>query len=171
MDVRGLTKKALLIALLCISAYIIIPMPFSPVPIVLTNLVLALIAYILSPRDTFITVLAYVMIGAVGLPVFAGGQGGFGILVGPTGGYIWGFLMAYPLLSFVKGDRYNFWRYTLTGIFVVIPIVYIMGMAGLMFELKISMYKAFMVGVLPFIFVDVVKIILAAAFAKRIRIK
>lgn len=170
MNSRMLTKKALLIALLCISAYIIIPIPMSPVPLVMTNLVMALVAYMLTPRDTFITIFAYVAIGAIGLPVFAGAHGGVGVLIGPTGGYIWGFLLAYPLLSFLKGKQYNFWRYALVGTFVAVPIVYLVGMVGLMLYLNISITKAFMVGVLPFIPMDVMKVVLASAFAKRIRL-
>ena len=170
MSTRELTKMALLVAILCVSAYIIIPLPFSPVPLVITNLVLALVAYLLSPKQTFITVFIYLLIGAIGLPVFSGGTGGWAHLTGPTGGYLLGYLVGYTALSAWKGKRYNVWRYMGVGVFVTIPLVYIFGMAWLMYLLHINLYKAFMVGALPFIPLDIVKTIFAAWLAKRIHI-
>lgn len=77
-----------------VGAFIAIPLPFSPVPIVLQNFFILLIALVLGPRMGTASVALYLLLGALGLPVFAGGKGGFAHFFGPTGGYLVGFLLA-----------------------------------------------------------------------------
>lgn len=81
---------SLLDAVLCILAPLSIPI--GPVPISLTNLVLYFFVIIVGTRRTSIAFVIHMLLGAVSLPVFSGFAGGFGKLVGPTGGYIIGFL-------------------------------------------------------------------------------
>ena len=71
-----LTRIALLIAMNCISAYLIIPLPFSQSPIALQTLIVNLVAFLLPPKDAAITMLAYIGIGLIGVPVFTGGTVG-----------------------------------------------------------------------------------------------
>lgn len=98
-----LTRIALLIAMNCISAYLIIPLPFSQSPIALQTLVVNLVAFLLPPKDAAITMLAYIGIGIIGVPVFTGGTAGPGKMFGPTGGYIWAYVAAVFLMSWFKG--------------------------------------------------------------------
>ena len=77
-----------------VGAFIAIPLPFSPVPIVLQNFFILLIALVLGPRMGTASVALYLLLGALGLPVFAGGRGGFAHFYGPTGGYLAGFLLS-----------------------------------------------------------------------------
>ena len=77
-----------------VGAFIAIPLPFSPVPIVLQNFFILLIALVLGPRMGTASVALYLLVGALGLPVFAGGKGGFAHFFGPTGGYLAGFLLS-----------------------------------------------------------------------------
>ena len=86
MEARRLTKMALLTALLCISAYISFPLPFSPAMVTALTLVATLTGLLLQPKDAFIVFVVYVLLGAVGLPVFVGGQLVLVNLLGPTGG-------------------------------------------------------------------------------------
>ena len=83
-----LTKMGLLTALICVSAYIVIPLPFSPASLTAQTLVVNLIALLLTPRQAAFTIIVYIFLGLTGLPVFSGGVGGPGKLFGPTGGYI-----------------------------------------------------------------------------------
>ena len=77
-----LTKMALLTALLCVSAWISFPLPFSPAMVTALTLVATLTGLLLQPKDAFIVFVVYVLLGAVGLPVFVGGTAGLGKLLG-----------------------------------------------------------------------------------------
>ena len=122
-----LTRLALLIAMNCVSAYIVIPLPFSLSPIVLQTLVVNLVAFLLSPKQAFITMFVYILIGLVGIPVFTGGSAGPAKIFGPTGGYIWGYLVAAVLIAWLKGNKYNFKRYASIGVGLGIPVIYLFG--------------------------------------------
>ena len=170
IDTRTLTKMALLVALLCISAYIIFPLPFTPVMISLTTLIFNLAAFMLAPRHTFIVCVVYTLLGAVGLPVFSGGQGGLSRLVGPTGGFIFAFIIAYTLVSYLKGNTRSFWRYATVGVLVGIPITYIGGVAGLMAVTGVGLWPALTMAALPFIPGDIIKCLIAAYVATKMKI-
>ena len=96
MEARRLTKMALLTALLCISAYISFPLPFSPAMVTALTLVATLTGLLLQPKDALIVFIVYILLGAVGLPVFVGGTAGLGKLLGPTGGFIFSWPVAFP---------------------------------------------------------------------------
>ena len=92
-----MTAMGLMAALLCASSYIVIPLPFTAVSITAQTMVVNLIGMILGPADTAAVFLVWILLGAAGAPVFSGGSGGVGILLGPGGGYIAGFFAAAPL--------------------------------------------------------------------------
>ena len=125
--VQDLTKMALLTALISVSAYINIPLPFSPVTITAQTLVVNMIALLLTPRQAGFCILVYSLLGLVGLPVFSGGVGGPGKLFGPSGGYIFSWLPAVMLMSALKGRNYHFIRYCAVTIFVGMPVIYSIG--------------------------------------------
>ena len=102
-----LTKIGICIALLCVSSYISIPIPFSPAPITAQTVIINLIAIILLPKEAFFAVLGYILLGICGLPVFSGGQSGIGKILGPSGGYIIGYLVAAVLMSFILRKMEN----------------------------------------------------------------
>ena len=92
-----MTKIALLVAMNCVSAYIIIPLPFSMSPIALQTMFVNLVAFLLTPRQTFMTMFVYILIGLAGIPVFTGG----------TGEVIWSYRRLYFwLLSCCCADFY-----------------------------------------------------------------
>ncbi len=94
-----LTMTAILTALLAVMAQIAIPIPISPVPITLQTAALV-VAILVGPGWTpLYTCLIYLFLGCVGLPVFAGFKAGVGVLVGPTGGFLLGFIPAVILAS------------------------------------------------------------------------
>ena len=101
-SVRNTTRMALCIALICVSAYIAIPVPFMA-PLTMQTFVMCLAALVLTPRQTAAVLVGYTVLGAIGLPVFAGGVGGLGIIFSQRGGFFIGFLLAYTLMSMMKG--------------------------------------------------------------------
>lgn len=86
-----IAQCALSAALLALCAWLVVP---AAVPFTLQTLGVYLVLLLFGGRCGVITVAAYLLLGAVGLPVFAGGLGGFSVLCGVTGGYLWGFLLA-----------------------------------------------------------------------------
>lgn len=161
-----MTRLALLIAMNCISAYLIIPIPFSQSPLALQTLVVNLVAFLLPPRQACIAMFAYIFIGIIGVPVFTGGTAGPGKMFGPTGGYIWGFAIAATLIAWLKGRQYNFKRFSLVSIVVGMPVMYGLGAIQLHVVTGMPWEAVFLSGVLPFIPLDIVKCIAAAALAR-----
>ena len=117
-SIRNTTRMALCIALICVSAYIAIPVPFMA-PLTMQTFALCLTALVLTPAQTAVVLVGYTLLGAVGLPVFAGGVGGLAIIFSPRGGFFLGFLIAYTLMSFLKGDRPSFARYAVVAVLVI----------------------------------------------------
>lgn len=100
-----MTKMALMVAMNCVSAYIIIPLPFSLSPLALQTMIVNLTGYVLNAKQAFMTMLVYLLVGLAGVPVFTGGSAGPGKLFGPTGGYIIGFCL--PLFSWHISEAKN----------------------------------------------------------------
>ena len=92
MKIQDLTLIALMAALTCILGPMSIALPFTPVPISFTNLVIYFSIMVIGMKRGTISYLVYLLIGAVGLPVFSGFSGGLAKLAGPTGGYLVGFI-------------------------------------------------------------------------------
>lgn len=156
-----LTKISMCVALCCISANIFFPLPFTPAMVTALTIVLSLTAYILPPKQTFTVVAVYLLLGIAGLPVFAG-TGGIGRLVSPAGGFYLAWLLAYPLLSYLKGAEINFKRYVLMNFFVAMPVTYAGGLISMALILEIDIWQAATMAVFPFIFSDVLKTCAAA---------
>ncbi|MGG3468423.1 biotin transporter BioY [Neobacillus pocheonensis] len=152
--------SALFAAIIGILAQVTIPLPL--VPITGQTLAVGLAATILGSRYGSLSVILYAFIGAVGIPVFSGMSGGFGVIVGPTGGYIIGFIPAAFLTGFIlektsftviKGMIAN-----TTGMLVTLAI----GSAWLKFAADMTWQAAFSSGFLPFIVVGLIKAFLAS---------
>lgn len=160
-----MTKMALMVAMNCVSAYIIIPLPFSLSPLALQTLIVNLTGYVLNAKQAFMTMLVYLLVGLAGVPVFTGGSAGPGKLFGPTGGYIIGFLVTAVFLAYFKGEKYNFKRYALLGCVIGIPLIYVFGVVQLKLITGMGWDKALLTGALPFIPLDIVKCLAAAVIA------
>ena len=148
---------------LALCSQVQFPLPFTPVPITLQTLAVLLTGAALGSKRGAASMLLYILEGAAGLPVFAGGVGGFIHLIGPTGGYLW----AFPIAAFVVGllcER-RLERRFLTSALVMLPgtlIIYAVGVSWLAIFLHISIAQAFVFGMLPFIPGDILKIVIAA---------
>lgn len=157
-----LTKISMCVALCCVSSFIYFPLPFTPGMVTALTLAMSLSAYLLTPKQTFMVILIYLLLGAVGLPIFAG-SGGPGKLLSPVGGFYFAWLIAYPILSAFKGERPNLKRYSIVNIFLTMPITYAGGLLSMYFLSDVTILQAAAMAVLPFIPGDVIKT-LAAAF-------
>jgi biotin transport system substrate-specific component len=150
-------------------ANISIPLPFSPVPIATQPHICLLLAVILGARRGAMAVFAFLMQGALGLPVFALGKAGFLYLLGPTGGYLMGYLVA----AYVVGYLVERNRGSLTPVklFFVMGIgtlvIYALGLLQL--SLFIGFKTAIIVGLLPFILGNLVKLLVCVQLLKRMR--
>ena len=148
-------------ALICILGPLSIPVPVSPVPVSLVQLGIYLSVYILGKRRGTLAVLLYVIIGAVGLPVFSGFSGGFAKLVGPTGGYILGYVfMAYfagLVIERSSGDIIA----VFAGFAVANALCYVPGTLWLSFQMGTGFKKALLLGVVPYVPADLIKTIAA----------
>lgn len=160
-----MTKMALMVAMNCVSAYIIIPLPFSLSPLALQTMIVNLTGYVLNAKQAFMTMLVYLLVGLAGVPVFTGGSAGPGKLFGPTGGYIIGFLFTAVFLAYFRGEKYNFKSYALLGCVIGIPLIYVFGVVQLKLITGMGWDKAIMTGALPFIPLDIVKCLAAAVIA------
>lgn len=152
-----MTMIALFAALLCISSYISIPLPFSAVSLTVQTLIINMIAILFPPKKAGMTVLVWILLGLVGLPVFSGGMGGPGKLFGPTGGYIFGYLAAAVILSLLKGKKGKTGRELLVTVAVGMPLIYVIGTPWMMAVTGIGWKAALLTGVVPFLPGDVAK--------------
>lgn len=168
ISTADLTKMSMCVALCCVTAYISFPLPFTPGMVTALTIALSLAAYILNPRQTFIVILVYILLGAAGLPVFAAGSSGLSRLIGPTGGFYFAWLIAYPLLSFFRGARINFKRYVVTNILIAMPITYLGGIISIMIFMQVDLWQALAMAVLPYIPGDVMKAAAAAFLGVRL---
>ena len=145
--------------LLGISAQFSINLPFSPVPITGQTLVVLLIGCLMGKYHGMAAISLYLAQGAVGFPVFAGGKSGFITLFGPTGGYLFGFIVAVYVVGILTDLRYN--RSILYTIFSLILgnlIIYIFGLFWLVQFVGES--NALQFGLYPFLVGDLLKILL-----------
>lgn len=157
MKTKEMTKIALCTAILTVCSWISIPT--QPVPFTLQVFAIFFISMLLSPRDSFFTVLLWMLLGIVGLPVFAKFNRGLGALFGPTGGFILSFLITAPLSSWLNA-RFSKLSWIIMPP-ILLGIIYSLGALWLVLQTSMPLSKALTVAVLPFIPFDVLKIYLA----------
>lgn len=167
-SVRDLCYISLFATLISVSGYIFIPLPFSAVPVTAQTLAVMLTGSLLPVGHAFASVLIFLLMGAIGLPVFSGGASGLGIIIGQTGGYLIGFLAGAVFISALKGKAPGFLRLLAINAIGGIIMVYTFGVLWLSFVAGIGIIKAIAIGALPFIPGDIVKIAAAALITLRL---
>lgn len=162
MKPNDLTRIALFAAVTAVLSQISIPLPFSPVPITFSIVAVMLAGGLLSPSQALLSQIVYLLIGAVGAPVYAGLRGGIPVLFGPTGGY----LMAYPLMALGIAIVVKHARHKLSALLIsmlgALLICYSLGTPWLAYTAGLSLKAALMAGVVPFVALDVIKAISCA---------
>ena len=168
MSTRGMIYASLFGALTAIEALVSIPL--QPVPVTLQTLFLYLAGALLGGSLGALSQLIYLVLGVIGLPVFSGGKAGLGVFLGPTGGYLMGFVAG----AFVTGKIVR-WRASPGLVWVVFAMlagtvaVYALGVLQLVLVGKLSLAKAAAVGVLPFLPGDALKIAAASFITLKVR--
>ncbi len=165
---QRLSRIALACALIAVCAWISIP---AAVPFTLQTFAVFTAVLILGGRDASLAILVYLFLGGIGIPVFAGFKGGPGVLFGPTGGYLWGFLViSLGYMFFVR-------RSSLPGEILVLAAgllgCYFFGTAWFIWVYsrtgEMPVTKALSLCVVPFILPDLAKLALAVAVGRRVR--
>lgn len=168
-NTKTITVTGLMTAVLCILGPLSIPLPFSPVPITLTNFAIFIVIYALGMKAGTISFLVYLAIGTAGLPVFSSFGGGLGKLAGPTGGYLIGF----AFIAIIQG--YMMKRFpgknsaAIIGMILGMSVCYLFGTVWLGWQMNLTFSAALALGVLPYLVGDTVKIIIAAVAGPQLR--
>ena len=162
----GLGEAMMSLALVLVGVGILaasarIQVPFYPVPVTMQTLAVMVIAMAYGSKLGTATLFSYLFAGFIGAPVFAGGAG-FAYMAGPTGGYLAGFLLAAVVLGALadRGWTRN-WQTTAAAMLVGTSIIYLLGIAWL--SQLIGLDKAITFGLVPFIYGDILKLVIAAA--------
>ena len=166
LSTRTLILCAIFAALTAVFSQIAIPLPM--VPINLAMLAVFLAGGVLGPWAGALSQVVYVLLGAIGLPVFSQFTGGLGIIVGPTGGYIAGYVVA----AMITGLTVQKWCSPLPlalGMAAGLAACYALGTAWFMVVTGSALGAALMTCVVPFLIGDAVKIAVAAALSPRLR--
>jgi biotin transport system substrate-specific component len=168
LSLRGMAYSAMFGAITAVGAYIVIPLPL--VPITLQTFFVSLAPALLGGALGALSQIIYVLIGVIGLPVFAGGKAGFGVLIGPTGGYLAGFIVgAYIIGKLIELKEKPGFLWMVSAMIIGHIALYALGVAQLMVVAKLSLGKAVAVGVIPTLPGGIIKILAAAFIAVRLR--
>ena len=168
LNAATMTRVALMAAVTAVAAQITVPI--EPVPFTFQVLAVILSGLLLGPRYGPLAMAVYLLVGAVGVPVFAGFKGGLGIVFGDSGGY----LLAYPLAAAVAGlgahavahdPRRRALSVGLLCGCAALVVIYALGATWLSVIAGLSPAAALATGVLPFVVLDLVKVVLAALVA------
>lgn len=163
---RRMVLTCLMTALTALGAQIAVPI--GPVPIVLTNLFVLLSGLLLGSHRAAAAIGLYVLLGAMGLPVFAQFKGGLAHLAGPTGGYLVGFVFS----AWITGFLSSAWSHRTADVAAVIVgtlVVYALGVPWLKVVTGMTWSKAVTVGMFPFLFGDGIKAATAVLLARSVR--
>lgn len=168
---RYLVLTALMTAIICILAPLSIPIPVSPVPITLTNLILYFGLFIMPWKQLCLSYIVYMLLGLCGLPVFSGFSGGIGKLAGPTGGYLIGFLFLILIGGFcitLSKGSHSVWP-ALVGLILGSLVMYLFGTLWLSLQMHLTFIQALFAGVIPYLPGDILKIVLALLLGPQLR--
>jgi len=167
-QLKRMVYAAMFGALTAIGSMIVIPM--QPVPITLQSLFSSLAGFLLGGYTGALSQIVYVLMGVIGLPVFAGGKAGLGILLGPTGGYLIGFIVAaYVIGKMVEARKESGLVWITISLVAGNLVIYTLGVMQLSLVAQISVVKALLAGVVPFLIGDVLKLAAAALIAYKLR--
>jgi biotin transport system substrate-specific component len=164
LNVAMMTRVALMAAVTAVAAQITVPI--EPVPFTFQVLAVILSGLLLGPRYGALAQAIYVLVGAVGVPVFAGFRGGLGIVFGDTGGYLLAAAVAGLAARSVANDqrRQALLASLLCGC-AALAVIYALGATWLSVIAGLSPAAALATGVLPFVVFDLVKVVVAALVA------
>ena len=162
---KAIVFTALFAALTAACAFISIPVPGTPIPIVLQNMMVVLSGMLLGPLLGFASTLLFIIAGLLGLPVFNGGTGGFAKLMGPTGGFIIGYAIASLVSGLILGrprlDGNKHIVRTIIAAFFGFAVMYVPGVLHFMNTMEKTFSETMILCVIPYLPGDLLKMVLA----------
>lgn len=166
-SLRRMVYAAMFGALTAIGSLIVIPL--QPVAITLQTLFTGLAGVLLGGSTGALSQIVYVLLGIIGLPVFSGGKAGLGTLMGPTGGYIIGFIVgAYVIGKLMEIRKEPGVVWTVFSLVAGNLVIYTLGVAQLSLVAHLSLIKALMAGVVPFLIGDLLKLVTTTVIALKL---
>lgn len=168
-SVRYLTLVGLMAAVLCILGPWTVSIPVSPVPISLGFLGIYFVTSVSGMKPGVASVLIYILLGLVGLPVFTGFTAGPGKLLGPTGGYIFGYIFMALICGFFVDKFSPSLPLYFLGMILGTVVCYFFGTLWLAYQMQCTFFQALMAGVIPFIPADLIKLIMARVVGFQLR--
>lgn len=159
-QIKNIVFIAIMAAIMCVLA----PISFSIglIPITLGTFSFCLVGGLLSYQKSFATILIYILIGFIGVPVFSSYQAGVQVVIGPTGGYLVGYLPAVLIISFLIGKfKTKIYMYPVAMI-IGILICYAFGTIWFMIQSKNTLFHTLTICVFPFIIPDLIKLTVAS---------
>lgn len=169
LEIKQMTLIGLMSALMCVAGPLSVPLPFTPIPISLTNLAIYLTAYALGCKYGTISYVIYLLLGTAGLPVFSGFTGGLSKLAGPTGGYLIGFILTAAICGFSADHSGGKRTIQLAGMVFGTLAAYLFGTVWLCAQMNLTPVQGLIAGVIPYLPGDFIKILLAAVIGNNIR--
>lgn len=162
-----ITGIGIMAALICVLGPLSIPI--GPVPITLTNLAIYITLYAVGMKNGTISYFIYLLIGFIGLPVFSNFTSGPGKLLGPTGGYLIGFIFMALISGYFIDKFIKKWYMCILGMVLGTAVCYAFGTGWLAYQAGMSLQAALLAGVIPFIPGDLFKILVSAYIGPKIR--
>ncbi|MCL2057891.1 MAG: biotin transporter BioY, partial [Oscillospiraceae bacterium] len=166
LSIRDICLIGVFAAIIAVMSQLRIPMPYG-VPMTLQTLAVPLAGIVLGAKKGALATLVYILLGAVGAPVFSGFTGGIGVVIGMTGGFI----LSFPLMALVAGlaESKKSIVWLASGLVAGAAINYLCGALWFSLVMSSSIITAFAACVQPFILTDVIKITLLTAFASHLK--
>lgn len=169
VNVKPMIYASLFAALTAVGAFIKIPIPISPVPITLQVFFVLLAGLVLGSRWGGTSMLVYVLLGIIGIPVFSGGSAGIGVLMGPTGGYLIGFIAGAFIVGLIHERSNKGIPAAVAAMVAGLAVIYLSGVAQLSIAADMPVQQAVVIGVLPFLVGDVIKMTAALIIVEKVK--
>lgn len=169
INTKQMALISLMTAIICILAPFSIVLPISPVPISLGTLAIYFVLTVLGMKRGLISIALYLLLGLIGLPVFSGFMGGVGKLLGPTGGYLIGYLFMAFICGFFADRWHNHILINILGMILGTIVCYLFGTLWLAYQTNLTFISALATAVLPFIPGDIIKIAVATTIGYQVR--
>jgi len=170
LELKDMVSCALFISLIILGSHISIPIPVGPVPITLADFFVMLAGMFLTVKNSLITIILYLTLGLIGLPVFSNGNSGFAFFLGPTGGFLLGYIFLATVISLTKSKvKKNVLR-DVTAIIIGNFFLYGIGLLWL-YRFIGNGYVVLATGLIPFLPGSIIKIIVVLMISKTISSK
>ena len=170
---KPMVFTALFAALTATCAFISIPVPGTPIPIVLQNMMVVLGGMLLGPLLGTISTVVFILAGLLGLPVFNGGTGGFAKLMGPTGGFIIGYAISSLIAGLILGkprlDGKKHIARTILAALFGFAVMYIPGVLHFMNSMDKTIRETMILCVIPFLPGDLIKMVICILVSLSLR--